>query len=40
VIDLIDAIPGPNNIVFGQLSNGLRVWVYENFETQTVSVQG
>jgi len=34
------ALPGPHNIVTGQLSNGLRVWVYEDFETQTVSLQG
>jgi zinc protease len=33
------AIPGPHNIITGSLSNGLRVWVYENFETQTVSLQ-
>ncbi len=40
MIDYIDAIPGPHNIIVGQLSNGLRVWAFENFETQTVSVQG
>ncbi len=33
------AIPGSHNIITGELSNGLRVWVYENFETQTVSLQ-
>ncbi len=40
MLDLPNAIPGPHNIVTGELSNGLRVWVYENFETQTVSLQG
>ena len=40
MIDLASSIPGPHNIVMGRLSNGLRVWVYENFETQTVSLQG
>ena len=38
--DYAPAIPGPHNIVTGQLSNGLRVWVYENFESQTISLQG
>jgi zinc protease len=34
------AIPGPHNIIIDELSNGLRVWVYENFESQTISLQG
>jgi len=38
--DLSSSIPGPHNIAIGRLSNGLRVWVYENFETQTISLQG
>jgi len=33
-------IPGPHNIITGQLSNGLQVWVYENFESQTISLEG
>ncbi len=32
--------PGPHNIVTAQLQNGLRVWVYENFDSQTVLVEG
>ncbi len=34
------SLPGPHNIHTGQLSNGLRVWVYENFESQTVILDG
>ena len=34
------AIPGPHNIVTDVLSNGLRVWVYENFESATISLSG
>ncbi len=32
--------PGSHNIVTAQLPNGLRVWVYENFESQTVLIDG
>ena len=38
--DLALSIPGPHNIVTGVLSNGLRVWVYENFESATISLSG
>ncbi len=38
--DFLHAIPGPHNIIPGRLSNGLRVWIYENFGTQTVSLRG
>lgn len=34
------SIPGPDTIHREVLSNGLRVWVYENFETQTVALTG
>lgn len=33
-------LPSSQTIVTGELSNGLRVWVYENFESQTVLVDG
>ncbi len=37
---MASSLPGPHNIHTGQLSNGLRVWVYENFESQTVILDG
>ena len=33
-------LPSSDTIITGQLSNGLRIWVYENFESQTVLVNG
>jgi zinc protease len=33
-------LPGPDNIVTGELSNGLRVWIYENFESRTLLLDG
>ncbi len=30
------SFPGPHNIHVAQLSNGLRVWVYENFSSPTI----
>lgn len=32
--------PGPDTIVTSRLSNGLRVWIYENFESRTVMLDG
>ncbi|RUA16460.1 MAG: hypothetical protein DSY55_04085 [Clostridia bacterium] len=34
------SLPGPHNIITGHLSNGLTVWVYENFDTETVALEG
>ncbi|NOX61996.1 MAG: insulinase family protein [Chloroflexi bacterium] len=33
-------MPGPENIVTARLSNGLRVWVYENFSSASVVFDG
>lgn len=34
------SLPGPRSITTGRLSNGLTVWVYENFDTETVALEG
>ena len=33
-------LPGPENIFTARLSNGLRVWVYENFNSESVVFDG